>query len=98
MGKKRIVVLISGRGSNLQALLDSGLPATISAVISNVPDAQGLATARAHGVATAVVDHRRHADRPSFDDELASEIDRHAPDLVLLAGFMRVLTEPFVRR
>ncbi|MGZ5092226.1 MAG: phosphoribosylglycinamide formyltransferase [Burkholderiales bacterium] len=97
MGKTRIVVLISGRGSNLQALLESGLPATISAVISNVPDAQGLATARAHGVATAVVDHRRHADRPSFDAELASEIDRHAPDLVVLAGFMRVLTERFVR-
>jgi phosphoribosylglycinamide formyltransferase-1 len=98
MRTTRIVVLISGRGSNMQALLESGLPARISAVISNVPDAQGLATARAHGVATAVVDHRHYPDRPSFDAALASEIDLYAPDLIVLAGFMRVLTEPFARR
>jgi phosphoribosylglycinamide formyltransferase-1 len=97
MAAKRIVVLISGRGSNMEALLESRLPATIAAVISNVPDVRGLATARAHGISTAVVDHRSYADRSEFDSALTREIDRHAPDLVVLAGFMRVLTEPFVR-
>jgi phosphoribosylglycinamide formyltransferase 1 len=98
MSAKRIVVLISGTGSNMEALLESRLPATIAAVISNVPDVRGLATARARGISTAVIDHRRYAGRPEFDDALACEIDRHAPDLVVLAGFMRLLTEPFVRR
>ena len=96
--RTRIVVLISGRGSNMQALLESGLPATFAAVISNVPGAAGLATAQMRGIATAVVDHKRHADRASFDSALCAEIDRHAPDLVVLAGFMRVLTEATVRR
>jgi phosphoribosylglycinamide formyltransferase 1 len=95
---KRIVILISGRGSNMAALLKATLPATIAAVISNDPAAAGLATAREHGVATAVVDHREHASRPAFDEALAREVARHEPDLVVLAGFMRVLTKPFVDR
>ncbi|MBI4195200.1 MAG: phosphoribosylglycinamide formyltransferase [Betaproteobacteria bacterium] len=95
---KRIVILISGRGSNMDALLNAGLPARFVAVISNNPDARGLATARDHGVATAVVDHRAFGDRGAFDAALAAEIDRHEPDLVVLAGFMRVLTDAFVGR
>jgi phosphoribosylglycinamide formyltransferase-1 len=98
MVAKRVVVLLSGRGSNMEALLESRLPATIAAVISNVPDVRGLATARTHGISTAVVDHRSYADRSEFDSALAREIDCHAPDLIVLAGFMRVLTERFVRR
>ncbi len=95
---KRIVILISGRGSNMTALLRASLPAHIAAVISNVPDAQGLAIARERDVPVAVVDHRRFPDRAAFDAALATEIDRHAPDLVALAGFMRVLTTGFVQR
>jgi phosphoribosylglycinamide formyltransferase 1 len=95
---KRIVILISGRGSNMEAILDAHLPAHIAAVISNEPDAKGLATAKNHGVSTAVVAHRNYADRAAFDAALATEIDRHHPDLVVLAGFMRVLTEGFVKR
>jgi phosphoribosylglycinamide formyltransferase-1 len=95
---KRIVILISGRGSNMKALLEARLPATIAAVISNVPDAAGLATAKAHGVATSVVDHRAHRERAAFDAALASEIEAHSPDLVVLAGFMRILTDVFVAR
>jgi phosphoribosylglycinamide formyltransferase-1 len=91
-----VVVLISGRGSNLQAILDAGIP--VSAVISNVPGAGGLAIAARHGVATAVVEHRRFPTREAFDAALADEIDRHAPRLVALAGFMRVLTPGFVAR
>ena len=91
-----IVVLISGRGSNMQALLEAGLP--VSAVISNRADAKGLATAKAHGVATRVVDHRGFPTREAFDAALAQEIDRFAPRLVVLAGFMRVLTPGFVQR
>lgn len=95
---KRYVILISGRGSNMEALLDAGLPGECAAVISNRPDAAGLTFAQQKGVATAVVDHRAHAERSAFDAALAAEIDRHAPDLVLLAGFMRVLGDAFVRR
>jgi phosphoribosylglycinamide formyltransferase-1 len=91
-----VVVLISGRGSNLQAILDAGIP--VFAVISNQPGAGGLAIAARRGVATAVVDHRRFATREAFDAALAHEIDRHAPRLVALAGFMRVLTPGFVER
>lgn len=94
----KAVILISGRGSNMQALLEARLPVEFACVISNRPQAPGLAIAAARGVATAVVDHRDHADRASFDTALAAEIDRHAPDLVILAGFMRVLSEGFVRR
>jgi phosphoribosylglycinamide formyltransferase-1 len=91
-----IVVLISGRGSNLQALLGAGLP--VSAVISNRADAGGLELARARGVRTSVVEHRAHASREGFEDALGAQIDRFAPRLVLLAGFMRVLTPGFVER
>ncbi|HRH80679.1 MAG TPA: phosphoribosylglycinamide formyltransferase [Thiobacillaceae bacterium] len=94
----RVVVLISGRGSNMQALLGAGLPVEFAAVISNNPDAAGLAFARQRGVATAVVNHRDYPDRTAFDAALAEEIDRHRPDLVILAGFMRVLTDAFVER
>ncbi|GAB1235294.1 phosphoribosylglycinamide formyltransferase [Ferrigenium sp. UT5] len=96
--QKNIVILISGRGSNMEALLHAKLPCRIAAVISNKTDAQGLETARAHGIATAVVSHLDYADRECFDTALAAEIDRHTPDLVVLAGFMRILTPAFVAR
>ena len=95
---KRIAILISGRGSNMQALLEAGLQAVIGAVISNNPQAAGLALARARGVPTEVVDHRSYPDREAFDRALAAAIDRHAPDLLVLAGFMRILTPGFVER
>lgn len=100
---KRIVILISGRGSNMEAIVQrcaaEAWPARIAAVVSNRPDASGLAFAAAHGVATAVVDHRGFAgDREAFDAALAAEIDCHEPDLVVLAGFMRILGDAFVRR
>ncbi len=98
MAEKSIVILISGRGSNMEALLDARLPARVAAVISNNPQARGLAAAQQRGVATAVVDHRAFADRAAFDAALAAEVDRHRPDLVVLAGFMRVLTAPFIDR
>lgn len=93
---QKIVVLISGRGSNLKALLEAGLP--VVAVISNQPEAGGLAIARAHGVETAVIDHRRYSGRDAFDAALATAIDAFRPDLVVLAGFMRILTAGFVDR
>ena len=91
-----VVVLISGRGSNMRALIEAGLP--VSAVISNRGDAEGLAVASARGIATRVVEHRNHATREAFDAALAAEIDRVAPRLVVLAGFMRILTPGFVER
>lgn len=91
-----VVLLISGRGSNMQAILDAGIP--VSAVISNRADAAGLALAAGRGVPTAVVAHRDYATREAFDAALAAEIDRHAPRLVALAGFLRVLTPGFVAR
>jgi phosphoribosylglycinamide formyltransferase-1 len=91
-----LVILISGRGSNMQALLDAGLPA--AAVISNRADAAGLEIAAGRGVATRVVDHRRFATRADFDEALAAEIGRFEPRVVALAGFMRVLTPGFVER
>jgi phosphoribosylglycinamide formyltransferase-1 len=94
---KRIVVLISGRGSNMEALLDARVPATFAAVISNVPGAGGLAIANAHGVSTTVVDHKMYPDRDAFDAALRDAIDSFDPDLVVLAGFMRVLTDATVR-
>jgi len=93
---KSIVILISGRGSNLRSILDAGLPLRIAAVVSNNPSAGGLEIAKAHGIATAVVDHRCFASRADFDAALAAEIDRHQPDLLVLAGFMRILTDAFV--
>ncbi|HET7598441.1 MAG TPA: phosphoribosylglycinamide formyltransferase [Burkholderiales bacterium] len=95
---KRIVILISGRGSNMQALLEARLPAEVAAVMSNNPGAQGLDIARRFGVACSTVDHRDFGERAAFDAALAAAIDQHRPDLVVLAGFMRVFTEPFVAR
>jgi len=91
-----IVILISGRGSNMQALLEAGLP--VSAVISNRADAQGLQAAAARGMPTRVVEHRAFGSREAFDAALAAEIDHFEPRLVALAGFMRVLTPGFVAR
>lgn len=93
---KKIVILISGRGSNMQAILEAKLPVQVAAVISNDPEARGLATARTHDVATQVVDHRQFPERAAFDRSLQAAIDSHAPDLVVLAGFMRILTAEFV--
>lgn len=97
---KKLVILISGRGSNMEAIVRAcaheGWPAQVAAVIANRPDAAGLAFAASHGIATAVVDHRQFPDRDSFDAALAQVIDSFAPDLVALAGFMRVLTVGFV--
>jgi len=96
---KSIVILVSGRGSNMEAIARAGLAgARISAVISNRADAKGLEFAAAHGIATAVVDHKAFTSREDFDAALAEAIDAHKPDLVVLAGFMRVLTDGFVRR
>ena len=95
---KSIVILISGRGSNMQALLQAHLPCRVSAVISNRADAAGLQIAKQHGIATEVVNHRDHPDRTTFDAALATAIDRYQPDLLVLAGFMRILTPQFVAR
>ena len=99
---KKLVILISGRGSNMEAIVracsDEAWAAQVAAVIANRPDAAGLAFAASHGIATAVVDHRQYPDRDSFDAALAQQIDGFAPDLVVLAGFMRVLTAGFVDR
>ncbi len=96
-----IVILISGRGSNMEAIVRAAekeaWPAKIAAVISNRPDAGGLDFARSHGIQTAVLDHRAFKDRASFDAELVNLIDSFNPDLVVLAGFMRILTGDFVR-
>jgi phosphoribosylglycinamide formyltransferase 1 len=91
-----LVVLISGRGSNLQALVEAGLP--VAGVVANRADAAGLEYARAKGIAAVVVEHRAFAERGAFEAALAREIDRFAPRLVALAGFMRVLTPGFVGR
>ncbi|MFM2068468.1 MAG: hypothetical protein RLZZ584_3377 [Pseudomonadota bacterium] len=103
---KRIVILISGRGSNMQAIVQAcaaeGWPAEVAAVISNRPDAEGLAWAAARGIPTVALDHRQFADRATFDAELAAAIDAvgegAGADLVVLAGYMRILGEGFVRR
>jgi phosphoribosylglycinamide formyltransferase-1 len=95
---KRIVILISGRGSNMQAVIAAKLNARIAAVISNNPTAMGLQIARDAGVETRVVNHRDYPDRKSFDRSLADTIAAYGPDLVVLAGFMRILTEEFIRR
>jgi len=98
--KLPVVVLISGSGSNLQALIDGANTSgayEIVAVISNKPDAYGLVRAAQAGIATAVLDHREFADRATFDTALAGLIDGFKPGLVVLAGFMRILTPGFVR-
>ena len=93
-----IVILISGHGSNMRALLEANLPCRVAAVISNRADAPGLEIAQQYGITTRVVAHRSHPDRESFDTELASCIDSYRPDLIVLAGFMRILTPQFVAR
>ncbi len=99
---KRIVILISGRGSNMEAIVQAcvaqGWRAEVVAVLSNRPDAAGLGFAKAHGIATQVVDHQGFADRDAFDLALAQAVEVFAPDVVVLAGFMRILTPAFVRR
>jgi len=103
---KNIVILISGGGSNMAAIVREaargnwrGLHgARVAAVVSNRADAGGLAFAREQGIATEVVDHKQFASREAFDEALAAAIDRHAPALVVLAGFMRILTPGFVAR
>ncbi len=94
---KSIVILISGRGSNMEALVESDVKARFAAVISNTPGAQGLAIAQARGIPTAVIDHRTHAARESFDLALLKYIEPFQPDLIVLAGFMRILTDGFVQ-
>ncbi len=97
---KSIVVLISGGGSNLQAIIDQcaagNINAEIKAVISNRPDAYGLVRANKAGVPSIVVDHKHYSDRASFDAQLEQSIEQFQPDLVVLAGFMRILTDAFV--
>ena len=95
---KRIVILISGRGSNMQAVLAAKPNATIAAVISNNPAAKGLQLAHDAGVESKVVDHRDYPDRTSFDRALADTIAAYRPDLIVLAGFMRILTAQFIER
>jgi phosphoribosylglycinamide formyltransferase-1 len=98
MADKNLVILISGRGSNMDAILGARLPARVAAVISNDPKARGLEMARARGVETAVVNHRGYPERSAFEAALGAEIDRFHPDLVVLAGFLRILTPAFVER
>jgi len=101
MQRRRVAVLISGRGSNMAALIeaakDRDFPAEIVLVLSNRPDAGGLATAQANGIATAVVDHKTYGrDRAAFEQALQAELVKHRIELVCLAGFMRILTPWFV--
>ncbi len=95
---KKIVILISGRGSNMQALLEAKLPCKVAAVISNRADAAGLKIARAMGIPTVVVAHAEYREREQFDTALAEAIAAYKPDFVLLAGFMRILSVAFVKR
>lgn len=97
-----IVVLISGSGTNLQAIIDAvqtgEIPGHISLVLSNRSEVKGLERARQAGIETLVLDHTQFASREAFDAEMIRQIDRHQPDLLVLAGFMRILTGDFVRR
>lgn len=96
MARKRVAILISGRGSNMAALIeaaaDPACPAEIALVLSNRPDAAGLARAAERGIATEIVDHKRFVDREAFEQALQTSLERHRIELVCLAGFMRVLT------
>jgi len=98
--KPAIVILISGRGSNMVSIVnavhDGTLPVTVAAIISNRPDAAGLDFAKQAGIDTAVIDHKAFESREQFDQILAQEIDNYSPELVVLAGFMRILTAEFV--
>jgi phosphoribosylglycinamide formyltransferase-1 len=103
MSRKRVAVLISGRGSNMAALIeaakDKNYPAEISLVVSNRADAGGLATARSAGIATEIVDHAKHGkDREAFERELQTVLEQNRIDIVCLAGFMRLLSAGFVTR
>jgi phosphoribosylglycinamide formyltransferase-1 len=103
MARKRVAVLISGRGSNMRALIKAArtknYPASIALVISNEPAAEGLALARKAGIPVLAIDHRRYGkDREAFERAMQAELERHAIDLVCLAGFMRLLTPWFVGR
>ena len=93
----KLVVLISGRGSNLQAILDAGLPAEVVAVLSNRESAEGLRLAEARGIASHALAHTGFASRAEFDQAMMQVIDSYAPDLVVLAGYMRILTDEFVQ-
>jgi phosphoribosylglycinamide formyltransferase-1 len=95
---RSIVILISGRGSNMAAILAANLPLSIKAVISNNPMATGLDTARQAGIETRVINHREFASREQFDAALLAAIQSFAPDLVVLAGFMRILTPGFIEQ
>lgn len=99
---KNIVILASGRGSNMQAIVQAAereqWPARVACVVANRPDAQVLPAARALGVPAVLVDHTAYPSRDAFDEALAAQIDAHQPALVLLAGFMRVLSDAFVQR
>ena len=99
---KNIVILISGRGSNMEVFLDAAtsgaLAGNIVRVISNRPDAQGIIIARNRGIATTVIDHQQFAAREAFDAALADEVAANNPDIVVLAGFMRILTPVFINR
>ena len=98
--KTRLVILISGRGSNMRSIIAAAeqgeLNIDIAAVLSNRPDAAGLQFAHEAGISTAVIDHKLFESRESFDKAMAAEIDRYQPDFVILAGFMRILTAEFV--
>jgi len=94
----RVVVLLSGRGSNLRAIVGARLPIEIVAVIGNRPQAEGLAYARERGLTAVVLDHTEYPDRAAFDARLADEVAQHRPDLVVLAGYMRILSPAFIAR
>jgi len=94
--EKTIVILVSGRGSNMQSILQANLPCHIARVITNRADAGALDIARKHGIPTSVLEHDKYSSRTEFDKALAEEIDQHQPHLVVLAGFMRILTPAFV--
>ena len=100
MSKRRVAILISGRGSNMESLIaaarEPDFPAEIALVLSNRPDAPGLASAKAQGVATAAVDHKIYAGREAFEASMQKMLDAHRIDFICLAGFMRLLTAGFV--
>lgn len=95
---KKIVILISGRGSNMQAIIEAKLPYKICGVFSNNPDAEGISHAKHAGIETYVIDHRDYPDRVSYDEALGESIETLNPDLIVLAGFMRILTPGIINR
>jgi len=102
MPRRRVAILISGRGSNMAALIEAArakdYPAEIALVVSNRPEAAGLASAASSGIATVVVDHKRFASREAFDAALDAALEQTRIEIVCLAGFMRMLTVPFVAK